>query len=56
MRQVLSYPEMFAAAAPVCPKCSKLMMPRSATRPNGDRYAFWGCAAFPKCLGHRPMK
>ena len=56
MRQILSYPEMFAAAAPACPKCSKPMMPRSATHPNGDSYAFWGCVAFPKCLGTRPMR
>lgn len=56
MRQVLSYPEMFAAAAPACPKCAKPMTPRSATRPGGDRYMFWGCIAFPGCLGNRPMR
>jgi restriction system protein len=56
MRQILSYPEMFAAAAPACPKCTKPMMPRSATHPGGDRYVFWGCVAFPKCLGTRPMR
>jgi len=56
MRQVLSFPEMFAAAAPVCPKCTKPMTPRSATRPGGDRHMFWGCMAFPKCLGTRTLR
>ena len=56
MRQTLAYPEMFAAAAPACPKCAKPMTPRSTTRPGGERYMFWGCVAFPGCLGNRPMK
>jgi len=56
MRETLAYPEMFAAAAPVCPKCAKAMTPRSATRPEGDRYLFWGCVAFPKCLGTRTLR
>lgn len=56
MRQAVSFPELFAAAAPVCPKCTKPMKPRSATRPDGDVYAFWGCVAFPKCLGTRTLR
>jgi len=56
MRDAVSYPELFAAAAPVCPKCAKSMMPRSTTRPDGDMYMFWGCVAFPKCLGTRRLR
>jgi ssDNA-binding Zn-finger/Zn-ribbon topoisomerase 1 len=56
MRDAVSYPELFAAAAPVCPKCAKSMMPRSTTRPDGDLYMFWGCVAFPKCLGTRRLR
>jgi ssDNA-binding Zn-finger/Zn-ribbon topoisomerase 1 len=56
MRIALSRPEMFAAAAPICPKCSKAMTPRAAKQAAGGEYRFWGCVAFPGCLGTRPMK
>lgn len=48
--------EMFAAAAPMCPKCAGPMTPRTAKRPGAEPHAFWGCAAFPACLGTRPLR
>jgi len=46
---------MFAAAAPTCPKCTKAMTVRVAKRAEGE-YKFWGCVAFPACLGTRPRR
>lgn len=48
--------EMFAAAAPTCPKCAGPMTPRTAKRPGNEAHGFWGCAAFPACLGTRPLR
>lgn len=56
LRQVLSQFEVFAAAAPACPKCNKPMTPRTAKRSGDGLYGFWGCVAFPACLGHRPLR
>jgi restriction system protein len=56
MRLVVSRMEMFIAAAPTCPKCSKPMTPRTAKRAPGIEYKFWGCVAFPACLGTRPKR
>ena len=56
MRLALSRPEMFAAAAPNCPKCARPMTPRSAKRADEGEYRFWGCVAFPACLGIRPLR
>jgi ssDNA-binding Zn-finger/Zn-ribbon topoisomerase 1 len=53
MRLALARPEMFAAAAPICPKCNKPMTPRMAKRGPGVEHRFWGCVAFPACLGTR---
>jgi len=56
LRQVFSRMEVFSAAVPNCPKCNKPMMPRSATQPGGVQYAYWGCMAFPACLGTRTLR
>jgi restriction system protein len=46
----------FAPAVPSCPKCAAPMALRTAKRTvNGD-YRFWGCVAFPVCLGNLPLK
>ena len=46
---------MFSAAAPACPKCAAPMALRTAKRTEGE-YRFWGCVAFPACLGHLPLR
>ena len=56
MRVAVTRLEMFAAAAPTCPKCSKPMTPRTAKLAAGVQHKFWGCLGFPACLGTRPMK
>jgi ssDNA-binding Zn-finger/Zn-ribbon topoisomerase 1 len=56
MRLSMARLEMFAAAAPTCPKCESPMTPRSAKRGAGVEYRFWGCVAFPACLGIRPRR
>lgn len=56
MRLALSRPEMFAAAAPNCPKCARPMTARTAKRAAEGEYRFWGCIAFPACLGTRPLR
>jgi restriction system protein len=56
MRLAVSRLEMFAGSAPSCPKCSKPMTPRTAKLAGGAQYQFWGCIAFPACLGTRPLK
>ena len=56
MRQAMSQHEVFSAAAPNCPKCQKPMTPRTAKRSGDGLYGFWGCVAFPACLGNRPLR
>ena len=56
LRQTFSHMEVFSAAVPNCPKCAKPMMPRAAHQPGGGQYGFWGCLAFPACLGTRPLR
>ncbi len=56
MRLAVSRLEMFVAAAPTCPKCSKPMTPRTAKLAAGVYHKFWGCVAFPACLGTRTMR
>ncbi len=36
---------------PTCPRCGRRMVPRRSRR---ERY--WGCPAFPRCLGIRPRE
>ena len=43
------------SAAPLCPNCGELMLKRTARNgPNTGR-EFWGCPAFPRCRGTRPL-
>ena len=56
MRLAVSRLEMFVGSAPSCPKCSKPMTPRTAKLAAGVTHQFWGCVAFPACLGTRPLK
>jgi len=44
-----------AAVAPVCPKCGSEMKKRVARQGNNAGKEFWGCIAFPKCNGIRPL-
>jgi ssDNA-binding Zn-finger/Zn-ribbon topoisomerase 1 len=53
MRHSFARLEMFVAAAPTCPKCASPMTPRTAKRAAGVEFRFWGCVAFPSCLGTR---
>ena len=47
------------SAAPIptttCPICSKPMARRTAKRGDNAGSAFWGCTAYPKCRGTRPI-
>ncbi len=48
--------EMFAPAAPECPKCAAPMVLRTAKGTQSGDCRFWGCVGFPGCLGNRPLK
>jgi hypothetical protein len=32
------------------------MIPKVARRAGDEEYRYWGCVAFPKCLGTRPLR
>ena len=42
------------AEAPLCPRCGKVMVVRTARR-KGPHFleGFWGCPDFPRCSGRR---
>ena len=42
-------------AAPNCPKCGLEMKKRIARQGDNAGKEFWGCVAFPKCNGTRPI-
>jgi len=44
-----------AHALPVCPDCGGEMIQRKALRGPNPGNRFWGCTAFPKCQGTRPL-
>src|ERR1700678_2337071 len=49
-------PEISASQIPVvplCPKCSKAMVLRTARRGQYTGSGFWGCENYPKCKGTR---
>lgn len=39
--------------APMCPRCGKPMVPRMARKGSQAGQAFWGCSAYPDCMGTR---
>jgi ssDNA-binding Zn-finger/Zn-ribbon topoisomerase 1 len=39
----------------LCPKCSKLMVLRTARSSGTAGYQFWGCSDFPACKGKRNL-
>ncbi len=43
-------------AALTCPKCGGQMIRRMARQGSNAGNEFWGCAAFPKCNGIRPLE
>jgi restriction system protein len=43
------------AASPVCPKCNSEMKRRVARQGANAGKEFWGCIAYPKCNGIRPI-
>lgn len=43
------------ASAPACPACGKPMARRVASKGSNAGQAFWGCSAFPRCRGTRPI-
>ncbi|KAA3541651.1 MULTISPECIES: topoisomerase DNA-binding C4 zinc finger domain-containing protein [Pseudomonas] len=46
--------EPAAPAAPACPHCKKTMVIKVA-RTGKNAGEFWGCVAYPKCRGIRPI-
>lgn len=44
-----------AATSPACPKCSLEMKKRVARQGTNAGKEFWGCVAYPKCNGIRPI-
>jgi restriction system protein len=46
---------MLGATDPSCPKCGGTMVKRTAQRGLNAGKQFWGCLAFPKCPGVRPV-
>ncbi len=45
-----------AFSSPYCPKCGTEMMKRVARKGTHAGRKFWGCTAFPKCNGTRPLE
>ncbi|MRR07916.1 MAG: restriction endonuclease [Deltaproteobacteria bacterium] len=43
------------ATSPVCPKCSSGMKKRVARQGANTGKEFWGCVAYPKCNGTKPI-
>lgn len=43
------------ATAPQCPVCAQPMVRRVAKRGASAGHAFWGCSAYPRCRGTKPM-
>ena len=41
--------------APCCPECRRPMTKRTARKGDNRGAMFWGCTAYPKCLGTRPV-
>lgn len=48
-------PSQPAATSPVCPKCSSEMKKRVARQGTNAGKEFWGCVAYPKCNGTKPI-
>lgn len=48
-------PTQPAAASPVCPKCNSEMKKRVARQGANAGKEFWGCIAYPRCNGTRPV-
>lgn len=46
---------VLSASDPACPKCGSPMAKRTAKRGTHAGKDFWGCLAFPKCTGIRPV-
>jgi len=42
--------------APICPKCGSEMTKRMARQGSNPGKEFWGCVAYPKCNGTRPLE
>lgn len=40
---------------PACPLCGGAMVLRTAKRGDNAGSQFWGCSAYPKCRGTRPL-
>ncbi|HEX6902860.1 MAG TPA: topoisomerase DNA-binding C4 zinc finger domain-containing protein [Thermoanaerobaculia bacterium] len=43
------------AATPACPACGKGMVLRTARTGALAGTRFWGCVAYPRCTGARPL-
>ena len=43
------------AAEPACPKCGSAMRRKTAHQGPNAGNDFWGCSAFPRCRGTRPL-
>lgn len=41
---------------PMCPRCGKPMVPRTARKGAQAGQAFWGCSAYPDCVGTRQFE
>jgi four helix bundle suffix protein len=43
-------------AAPICPRCGKLMVLRTARKGERAGSQFWGCSGFPQCKGTQALE
>jgi len=50
-----SSPRPSGGSTPPCPRCNSPMTRRVATRGPDAGKSFWGCSAFPRCRGTRPV-
>lgn len=53
--QPVAAPRPATESVPICPKCARPMVRRTARSGQYGGQAFWGCSAFPQCRGTRPI-
>ena len=44
------------ADAPCCPVCERPMKQKKASSTSTIGHVYWGCSAYPRCLGTRPVQ
>lgn len=49
-------PSQHKSDSPLCPRCNRTMIVRTARRGSNTGHQFWGCSGFPRCRGTRNIQ